>query len=88
MGITAKIAKRLEICDKLHKENTDQLKRLAKESSQKFDGANRHIRQLKAKLDKNPADKKTQKEYAGMLNARAMFYAGHHLNNNLLKNED
>lgn len=88
MGITAKIAKRLEICDKLHKENTDHLKRLTKESSDKFDGANRHIKQLKARLDKNPADKKAQNEYAGMVNARAMFYASHKLNKNLLKNED
>ena len=53
MGITEQIAKRLDVCDKLHKENTETIKKLKTEESSKFDGTNRHIRSLKEKLEKD-----------------------------------
>jgi len=84
MGITEQIAKRLDVCDKLHKENTETIKKLKTEASSKFDGTNRHIRSLKEKLEKDPGNKTLRKEYASMVNARSMFYAGHQLNENLL----
>lgn len=85
MGITEQISKRLAVCDKLHTENTETLKKLKSEASSKFDGTNRHIRSLKEKLEKDPGNKTLRKEYAAMVNARAMFYAGHQLNDNMLK---
>jgi len=84
-SVTAKLAKRLDVCDKLHTENIETLKRLKKEASTKFDGTNRHIRRLKKQLDRDPENKKLQKEYAAMVNARAMYYAAHQLNDGLLE---
>lgn len=86
-SITAKLAERLKVCDKLYAENTEQLKRLRTEASSKFDGTNRHIRQIKKKLNNDPGNKKLQKEYAAMVNARAMFYAANQLNDGLMAKE-
>jgi len=88
MGIAEQIAKRLELCDKLHKENLEQIRKLKTESSKKFDGTNRHIRILKARLEENPGNNKIRKEYATMVNARAMFYAGNKINEAILKDHE
>ena len=85
--MTGKLLKRMETCETMRGEAIQDLKTLRGEAISKHDQTARAAVELAKKLEKDPENKKLQREYAGAVSGRKMFYHAAELNTALLQNE-
>jgi len=85
--MTSKLLKRMETCDTVRSEAIQDLKTLRGEAISKHDQTARAAVTLGKQLEKNPENKKLQKEYAGAVSGRKMFHHAAELNTALIENE-
>lgn len=85
--MTSKLLKRMETCDILRSEAIHDLKTLKGEAISKHDQTSRAAVKLGEQLEKDPDNKKLQREYAGAVMGRKMFHHAAELNTSLLENE-
>jgi len=80
------IADRLKQVDQVHGDSLKDAERLKNEGTQKHDQCTKKILQVQKQLDKDPNNKKLQKDKAALIVTRDMMLSSVRLNENLLKN--